>query len=225
MAVPVVPGLYYFDNIIDDDSLVELLEFLRDTEDWFPLSRHPNSRKVIHYGRKYNYVGRNANGGDAPPFPLIITHLKNTLEVTLEEHLPRREIVEGDHHDEVGDFVQCIINKYEPRQGISAHIDAPDYGPIIGCFTIGLPWVGGVDGDAEPLTPANASCGAMEFLHPEGLALPISIPTKHNSLYIMTGDARSRYQHQMTGRGSDALPEGGRLARCTRVSVTFRSIL
>lgn len=96
------------------------------------------------------------------------------------------------------EFNQCIINRYLPGQGINAHIDRLTYGAHIACFTLG--------GGAELEFTRN---GEIYRLY-----------TDSRSLYIMTGEARYEWKHQMRARLSDL----GHGARRTRYSVTFRTV-
>jgi hypothetical protein len=98
-------------------------------------------------------------------------------------------------------FNQVIINKYEPGQGISKHTDAKDYGPIIGCYTI-------------------ESGATMKFNKDKD---SVSIYTKPNSLYIMSGDSRYKWTHEMTSTKSDNV-DGKRVPRTRRISITFRHV-
>lgn len=98
-------------------------------------------------------------------------------------------------------FNQCIINNYVKNQGISKHIDVKDYGNVIGCYTTG-------------------SGATMRFrLGKE----KVDIYTKPNSLYIMSGDARYKWTHEMPSNLSD-LVDGKRIKRGRRISITFRNV-
>ena len=98
-------------------------------------------------------------------------------------------------------FNQCIVNNYMPGQGISKHIDHRAYGDIIGCFTL--------------------ESGAMMNFH-YGKDT-VSIYTRPNSLYVMSGDARYKWAHEMPARKSDIV-DGLKIPRGRRVSVTFRHV-
>ena len=95
------------------------------------------------------------------------------------------------------DFDQCIVNRYLPGQGISRHVDRLIFGDTIACFSLG-------------------SSAVIVFRHPEsGEAVDVIIP--ENSLYVMQGDARYVWTHEMPAR----LKDFGK-AREIRYSVTFR---
>ena len=116
-------------------------------------------------------------------------------------------------------FDQCIINKYEPGQGIGAHSDSAEFDDIIGCFTLCT--------DAEK---TNVGCcnqklspGEMKFQHPLLQLPPHKVLTEHGSLYIMPEPSRSQYTHCMIGRRTDMI-DGVRTHRAVRISINFRSL-
>jgi alkylated DNA repair dioxygenase AlkB len=103
--------------------------------------------------------------------------------------------------DKKYNFNQCIVNNYAGAQGISKHIDVRSYGSVIGCFTLN----GG---------------GMMRFTKGDET---FDIYTKPNSLYIMTGEARSKWCHEMLTGSSDTV-NGKQIERSRRVSITFRQV-
>lgn len=159
-------GLFYQQDAVDDELYDAVIEHLTATDDWFRVGGE-SSRQVIHYGYKYNYGG--GSGAKTRPMPDCIDNLRLYLISVLDEYVHRGLI---EPYNEA--FDQCIINKYQPGQGIGAHIDHSDYGSIIGCFT---------------LSPGNGSPGEMEFVR-EGFPTNV-ICTQDRSLYIMTGDIGS----------------------------------
>lgn len=116
-------GLYYIDNVIkEDNNIIKIL----DKYKWTPLSNSPNSRKVQHYGYKYNYKTYDIYE-KCDDFPEIIKKLSNRLKKICLQ----LKIIDDDY-----EFNQCIINNYNDNQGISPHIDLKKYGNVIGCYTI-----------------------------------------------------------------------------------------
>jgi alkylated DNA repair dioxygenase AlkB len=103
--------------------------------------------------------------------------------------------------DETYVFNQCIVNEYESGQGISKHIDHKTYGNVIGCFTLG----------------SGASMVFRKGSNAESLYV------EKDSLYIMTGDARNEWTHEMPARKTDVV-DGIIKKRGRRISVTFREI-
>jgi alkylated DNA repair dioxygenase AlkB len=108
-----IPGLFYIKNLPLSDTLLSYI----DSREWVPLSDSPGSRKVQHYGYRYNYKSKSVTD-PAEPIP---DEFKSLLE----------------HLSDFGQFNQAILNNYEPGQGISAHTDSPLYGDAIACYTLG----------------------------------------------------------------------------------------
>jgi len=91
-------------------------------------------------------------------------------------------------------FEQLIINEYRYRNGISKHIDHPEqFGPIIACITIG-------------------QCAPIIFRNSQSQS-KIKISPAEGSIYIMTGDSRYQWTHELTNTGTE-----------TRYSLTYRTI-
>jgi len=99
-------------------------------------------------------------------------------------------------------FNQCIVNDYQVGQGINPHIDYKGFGAVIGCYTFG-------------------SGATMVFRSKKGEKYKLFV--EPNSLYVMTGDARYEWSHEMAGRKSDNV-DGKRIKRGRRVSITFRYV-
>ncbi len=97
---------------------------------------------------------------------------------------------------------QCLVNRYLSGQGINAHTDTTKYGDYICCFTFG-------------------SGAEMEFTR-DGFD-PVTLFTEPGSLYIMSGESRYKWKHEMRARKSDLI-DGARHQRGIRTSVTFRSV-
>lgn len=111
----------------------------------------------------------------------------------------KKKCIENDLKE--NEFNQVIVNNYEPGQGISAHTDVKDYGGVIGCYTIG----GG----------ANISFTRENKKY--------DLYVKTNSLYIMSGESRYKWKHEMSSRKSDMV-NGIKIKRNRRVSITFRFV-
>jgi len=119
------------------------------------------------------------------------------LQKKLEKITKIKNLVSNDYN-----FNQCIINNYQGNQGISRHIDVKSYGDVIGCYTIG-------------------SGAIMRFrLGNE----KVELYTKPNSLYIMSGDARYKWTHEMPSVINDIV-DGKKIRRGRRISITFRNVL
>jgi alkylated DNA repair dioxygenase AlkB len=185
--VPFVPkGLMYFKNVIDEKD--DLISFL-DNRPWKTLTESKNSRKVQHYGYLYDYKSGKTNMKTEPvpdEFQSLIDSLKKKcVQAGLTS----------------ADFNQVIVNNYETGQGISAHTDVKEYGPIIGCYTIG-------------------SGATMRFTKGEE---KYEVYVDPNSLYIMSGESRYKWKHEMVSRKTDTV-DNKKIQRGRRVSITFRTV-
>lgn len=99
------------------------------------------------------------------------------------------------------EFNQCIINDYLPGQGISKHIDHKSFGDVICCLTIN-------------------SGATMRFIK-DGIIYNKYV--EPNSLYIMSGEARYNWTHEMTITKIDIV-NNVKINRDRRISVTFRNV-
>jgi alkylated DNA repair dioxygenase AlkB len=96
---------------------------------------------------------------------------------------------------------QVIINEYYPGQGISAHTDSKAYGDTILCYTIG-------------------SGATMRFTKGSD---KVDVYVAPRSVYIMEGESRYDWKHEMVARKSDIV-DGKKIQRGRRISITFRSV-
>jgi alkylated DNA repair dioxygenase AlkB len=92
---------------------------------------------------------------------------------------------------EGGPFNQCIVNKYKKGERVTSHIDAPCFGDTIGCFTFGK---------------------GADVIFTKG-DISYTVSTTDNSLYVITGESRYKWKHQI-------IP----LQSGVRYSITFRSV-
>jgi alkylated DNA repair dioxygenase AlkB len=183
-----IKGLYYIPNVIKDSKafINEL-----DKRKWLSVSDSEKSRRVQHYGYRYDYISRRV-GEPIDSIPEALLPLQKILtEICLKQDLI----------DETYVFNQCIVNEYEPGQGISKHVDHKAYGKVIGCFTLG-------------------SGASMVFQKGDDKE---SVYVDKDSLYIMTGEARNDWTHEMPSRKSNFVDRTVK-KRGRRISVTFREI-
>jgi len=189
-----INGLYLANNLPSDVFINALTEL--DTQQWLtPFG--VNGRHVQHYGFVYDYKTGVINN-PAVAFIPIITKLADLLS-----HVCHTSgVMLPDNQKDVGYiFNQCIVNNYLPGQGISEHIDNLAYGGIIGCFTLG--------------NGANMRFRLADTVH--------DVYVAPNTLYIMSGDARYKWTHQMPNAKFDNI-SGFKTPRKRRVSVTFRYV-
>jgi len=187
-------GLEVHNDVIDEKASDELFEFL-DGKKWKSLSDSKNSRKVQHYGYVYDYKSRSVSqkGEEIPD--LFQPLIEYLINKTGISSFPEEKLAEQDS------FNQVIVNNYEAGQGISAHTDVKDYGKVIACFTIGS--------------------GAMMRFTKDSSEYDLYV--KANSVYIMSGESRYKWKHEMISRKSDVL-DGKKIQRGRRISITFRTV-
>ena len=180
-----IPGLYYVPNAVAPERATHLLKSLLSRDDWFGVSASTKSRRVLQFGYEYNY----RTGGVLSPLPppppnvqALVTDIIRPLGIVPDDKV----------------LNQCIVNKYEPGQGIGAHVDVTTFDDYICCFTLG---------------------SGTEMVFTKG-ANKRSLYVSPGSLYIMSGEARYRWKHAMPARkrDKDYGPRG------TRLSVTFRTV-
>ena len=194
MSMTIPQGLYYFDDVVDEEYQMTLLNSLNNSI-WKPVVISTKGRLVQHYGFAYDYETYNIYQR-VDPIPEFMNKLLDTLYSKCNEI----DIINETNKNYT--FNQCIVNRYEPGQGISKHIDVKSYGGIIGCYTIG----GGCN---------------MTFRHKNGDTYTVYV--KPGSLYIMSGDSRYLWTHEMKSVVKDKV-NGKYIPRTHRISLTFRCV-
>ena len=110
-------------------------------------------------------------------------------------------------YDETGLFdrvpEQVIVNEYLPGQGIATHIDHPGFGPTVCTISLLDDW-------------------EMDFSENWKEKFPALL--QRGSCVLLTGDARSVWQHGIAPRKSEAT-DAGRRDRKRRLSLTFRTVV
>lgn len=199
---PPVPGLAYYVGL--EDAALALAEAALPGLE-YEKPAHIGGREVAHYGPVYDYPTRTLR----PP--------KNELPPALEglRRVAAAAVAAAESygHTSTGappaELSQCIVNRYRPGEGISAHTDARVFGPHIVCFTFGAP-------------------ATLVFRRIKGGGVGMyELRPAARSMYVMSGAARSNYTHEMPARLSDMVGDGAaavRTARGVRYSVTFRSV-
>ena len=187
-------GLYYIDNIIPDEN--ELVSNLNSDITWTHIKNN-TGRVVKQYGFEYDYINRQISKPLPDKFPDYINNLSDILTNQC------RQLNLISESDPTFEFNQCIVNKYACGEGISAHTDLISFGSIIGCFTIG---------SGASLVFKNKKTDEIFQLY-----------TKPASCYIMSGESRYTWTHEMPSRKFD-LVENDKIKRGERISITFRHV-
>ena len=98
---------------------------------------------------------------------------------------------------------QVIVNEYLPGQGIATHIDHPGFGPTVCTISLLDDWEMDFSENWRDKSPALLQRG---------------------SCALLTGDARSVWQHGIAPRKSE-ITDAGRRPRKRRLSLTFRTVV
>merc|ERR1712029_1083057 len=160
-------------------------------------------RQVTHFGYEFNYDINNIDKqkGRVSPFPDVwVPSLQRAVSAGYLPEMPD----------------QCTVNRYQPGQGIPAHVDTHS------CCTSHIASV------------SLVSDTTMDFSHLSNGEDSVSIRLTVGSLLVMSETARYAYSHGIVPRKHDIVPvktqdmDGDRLTlvpRGTRVSFTFRKTL
>ena len=189
-------GLIFFADYISKEEEKFYLELI-DSQAW---SREL-SRKVQHYGYRYNYSTRKVEVCDTGILDKLCLPLMKynwTYSELYDGSMDVEEYNDGCIHPN-----QVIVNEYNPGEGISAHVDADCFGDRIVVLSLG-------------------SGTVLRFTHVDtGEEESYYIPPR--SLLIMEGDARTKWKHEIPKRRSDMV-DGKFIPRERRVSITYRTV-
>jgi alkylated DNA repair dioxygenase AlkB len=194
------PGLLYEPEFVDGGEAEDLLgEIDREDAPWLS----DLSRRVQHYGFKYDYQARRiVRSMHLGPLPGWLRGLADKVTGFVESNEDFESV------EPLQPFDQAIINEYEPGQGISAHVDCePCFGPVVATLSLG-------------------SAVEMQFEHIRtGVRKPVHLGQR--SLAVLTGETRSEWNHSISNRQSDPPlnGRGQRVQRGRRVSITFRTVI
>lgn len=156
-----VNGLTYVPNFVTDAQQQELCRQL-DNQIWMTDLK----RRVQHYGYRYDYRHRTVTAD------MHLGALPTWLQTIAEQ------IHNAGYMPTIAD--QCIINEYQPGQGISAHVDCePCFGDVICSISLLSPCV-------------------MHFSHIED-DRKHSLKLEPGSMVVITGEARYQWKHATNG--------------------------
>lgn len=175
------PGLFLQYDFITEDTENMIVRYL-DSKPWSTKL----SRRTQHYGYEYNYNSRDVNN-TAPSIEGILKDIA--------DHLARNNILNP---------TQCIVNEYTKNQGISAHTDSNNFGPVIAGVCL------------------NESC-YMKFTN-GNLEYDCWLPRR--CLYIMSGESRTSWKHSISPNLT--YTHNGQIMRKSdsyrRISLTYRTL-
>ena len=187
-------GLHYFQNAISEALYNEIMEWWRTPQVQAllnPINRNGTFNENTRKVIQYGslYLYDKREATSTGSAPKIPDVLKKLKPLILKKF-----DIEEDHNNL---FDQVIINRYLPGQGIAPHTDLSTFGKYIASFTF-------------------MHSREMEFTR--GNYEPYKIYVNPRSLYVMSGESRYKWKHQMRPR----LTDNG-ICRQECFSITFRS--
>ena len=187
-----IPGFHYEPNFLAEEDEKRLIGWI-DQQEWST----ELSRRVQHYGWRYDYRSRKVDSSsyiDCLPAELF----------NLAQRLHDQKLV-----PQLPD--QVIVNEYQPGQGISPHIDAPN------SFADGIAMISLLDS------------WEIVFHAPSRKRKGPKVVLEKRSVAVINGDARYKWKHEITKRKVDPyVDEAGKRRmrkRRRRISLTFRKVL
>ena len=175
---PDIPGLHCVPRFLNEAEQQNLLACI-ERSPW----NTDMSRRVQHYGYRYNYRARNVISDDyLGPYP-------GWLQALAEKLAPG-----GSHpcFDRLPE--QIIINEYTRYQGIGKHVDAPIFGPIVATLPLLEAW-------------------SMTFRPVTNPAGHTDITTHPGDLYLFQDPARSDFTHEIQRTAVDPVTHTARNRR------------
>jgi alkylated DNA repair dioxygenase AlkB len=184
-GVPVPSGFDYVSEFLSSDQEASLLDAIHSVQfSTFEMRGVVARRRVAFFGRAYD--SNTPFTSELPPFLLPL----------------RLKLAEWAHVAPAA-FAMALINEYSPGAPIGWHRDAPQYAIVAGVSLLSAcrmklrPYV-------SPGTRAPAPGSRRGATH--------EIVLERRSAYLMTGDARSAYEHHIPG------------VQALRYSITFRTL-
>ena len=148
------------------------------------------SRRVQHYGFRYDYRARSSGRhAPAPAFPRWADVIGERLRPLFDGRLPE----------------QCIVNEYQPGQGIGMHTDHAAFGAIVVSHSLGATW-----------RMQFRSRSARPYVR-HGLPSDEVAALPRRSALVLRATARSAWMHGIDPAANTRQTE-------TRVSATFRTL-
>ena len=188
-----VPGRFYLPDFLSVERERELLARIDGDESAAWLG--DLSRRVQHYGYKYDYshrgIAASAHLGPLPPW----------LE-TLGGEVASSAAEPGCRIDR---FDQAIVNEYEPGQGIAPHIDRDCFGPVVATVSL-------------------SSDVVMDFIGPDGESVPFML-RRRSLLILTGDARDLWGHGIAKRKSDQYPKNGPRKERERRVSITFRTVL
>jgi len=187
-----IPGLVGETEFITEERERRIVNYL-DQREWLPVTPDAaSSRRVQQFGYAYGYNTKSVS--DKPVSPLETDILEVALYLQKTGWLPEGKL-------------QCIVNEYTRNQGISPHIDSPQFGPIV--VTISL-----------------LENSVMIFTHKnDGRSEEVYLPRR--GILVLEGEARYDFKHSIASKVNYFTPSGQKVTKgqdYRRISLTYRTV-
>ena len=196
-------GLIYLEGVLTPELSQEIVSWL-DQQTW----SNKLKRRTQHYGYEYDYSSRSVS-------PKPTTPIHGPIKV-VANWLARTGLITP---------TQCIVNEYLRDQGISAHTDSNQFGPVVVSISLLQPCNMIFSKGEEKLSKSRAT---PELLWPAQTSrVKHSVTLMPNSMVAMTGEARSVYRHEIPVRKTVTMPDGSTYHKpdgYRRISLTFRTL-
>jgi len=197
-----IPGLALINDFITPEEEKMLLDFSnKQVTDGDPIlgrgwSKAPGNREVLQYGYEYKYVNKNSKPEKTTAMPSEFKDVVKKVTACGFKSQPD----------------QCIVNKYQPGQGISAHVDHTiHFGPVIASLSLGSGCIMEMSRASKDVVTGQTSKTTKElWLAPR-------------SLLVLSGESRYDWSHYIPARKNDIV-FGSKVARGVRTSLTFRTM-
>ena len=119
-------------------------------------------RHVAHFGLSYEYNSGASKPGD--PMPAFILALRERVGAWMEQ--------------DPTSFVEALVNEYPVGAGIGWHVDAPQFGEVVGVSLLSSSRF-----KLRPLTPSSGT--------------PVELAIAPRSIYLLSGEVRWQWQHHI----------------------------
>ena len=182
----------------EEDSLVSLINCDFAQKSTNHSENNLKHRKVLHYGYSFKYGSNDVDLSD----PLANTEPPSLIKQLIDK------VIDTGLCSERPD--QVTVNKYEPGQGISDHVDNPDaFGKHI-------------------ISVSMCAQTIFEMRHRKGYH--VNLLLKPRSLLIMSGESRYVWSHAIKPKKFDVITSDNEKTpsitpRLTRISITMRKVL
>lgn len=200
-------GFYYIPNFVTLDEEAYLIQHILHAPQ--PKWKVLQARRLQYWGGQLTGKGKNVLLPDPQGLPSFLARYPN-----LVERLAHSGAFQGSHH---GRPNHCLINEYQPGQGIMPHDDGPAYEPVTATISLGshalldiYEWIDDASLSAAGATPAptadpTLSPGA-EPRKARGARAPeptFTLLQEPRSLLVTRGDAYHDWLHGIADRALD----------------------